>query len=49
MTMKKTFWTIVAPTSPATVDPSMFARKSPSIVTVPAEAGRIAFRPTPPA
>jgi hypothetical protein len=34
---------------PATVDPSMLVRKKPIIVTVPAEAGRTAFRAVPPA
>ena len=46
---KKMFSTTVAPTRPATVDPRMLVRKRPSIATVPAEAGRIAFSPFPPA
>ncbi len=48
-TAKKMFSTIVAPTSPATVEPGILLRKSPSMATVPADAGRIAFSPTPPA
>ena len=49
MTTKKMFSTTVAPTTPATVAPAMFARNRPSMATVPADAGRIAFRPLPPA
>ncbi len=40
---------MVAPTRPATVDPAMLARNRPSMATVPADAGRIELRPTPPA
>ena len=43
------FCTTVAPTRPLTVEPAIEVRKKPSIATVPAEAGRIAFRPFPPA
>ena len=49
MIAKKMFSTTVAPARPATVEPSMFVRNRPSMATVPADAGRMAFRPFPPA
>ena len=49
MMAKKMFSTTVAPSRPGTVAPLMFVRNSPSIATVPADAGRNAFRPLPPA
>ena len=49
MIPKKMFSTTVAPSTPATVEPLIDVRNSPSIATVPADAGRIAFSPFPPA
>ncbi len=45
---KKAFCTTPAPTTPSTVEPRISARRRPSIATVPACAGKIAFSAMPP-
>ena len=49
MTAKKMFSTTVAPTRPGDGRAGDIGAEEPSIATVPADAGRIAFSPFPPA